>query len=99
MLMNANRSHGTHSRDVLQYVPFRLHLLLAESNPTFTCNPELLSSHIGLRPLEKNLDLLSTLLFLLPLLEPTTIETWWQSMWTTVLKQFWGMGFVSIVHF
>ena len=44
-------------------LPFRLHLLLAEYNPTFPCNPELLSSHIGLRLLEINLDLLSTLLF------------------------------------
>ena len=45
------------------FVTFRLHLLLAESIPTFTCNLELLSRHIGLRPLEINLDLLLTLLF------------------------------------
>ena len=44
-------------------------------NVTISSAPELLSSHIGLRLLEINLDLLSTLLFLLPLLEPTTIVT------------------------
>ena len=46
--------------DHVTILPFRLHLLLAEYNPTFPCNPELLSSHIGLRLLEINLDLLST---------------------------------------
>ena len=60
-------------------LPFRLHLLLAESNPTFPCNGELFSSHIGLRLLETNLELLSASLFLLPLLKPT-IVTWWQVM-------------------
>ena len=85
--------------EIVTILPFRLHLLLAEYNPTFPCNPELLSSHIGLRLLEINLDLLSTLLFLLPLLEPTTIVTWWQAMWSTVLKQSWGMASVSNLHF
>ena len=80
-------------------LPFRLHILLAEYNPTFPYNPELLGSHIGLRLLEINLDLLSTLLFLLPLLEPTTIVTWWQAMWSTVLKKLWGIASMSNVHF
>ena len=44
-------------------LPFRLHLLLAESNPTFHCNKL------------------------------------WQTMWSTVLKQFQGMASVSNVHF
>ena len=48
---------------LLQYVPFCLHLLMAESIPTFTYSLDLLSSHIGLSTLETNLDLLSTLMF------------------------------------
>ena len=48
---------------MLQYLQFRLRLLLAESNPTFTCNPELLSRQIRLSTPEVNLELLSTSLF------------------------------------